>query len=195
MLRRLAERGDTLIEVMLSVVVLSAVTLGGFSIMNKGIGVSYGVLERTETRAVVGQQLELLTYLRDQYAQAAASGSGEGLYPATLWTDIRNNRTSADTANATAPNSCVPSTDSFFIEQNTAPSTTYKLTNYTARTPLTTPKAGTGSNDGGLWIEAVVSKDTETTISYIDFYVKACWDSTVGGEKETISSTVRLYDR
>lgn len=190
MLRHSLQRGDTLIEVMLAVVILSAVTLGGFSIMNKGLGVSYGVLERTETRAQVSQQLELLTYIRDQYAQSIASGSGASAYPATLWTDIRNNRASnLAAANSTAPTSCTPSTiaQAFYITQN--PDTTYKLTTYVPSTPATIPTPG-----NGLWIEAVPSPGT-VTIGYIDFYVKACWDAVVGGQKETISSTVRLYDR
>ena len=192
MLIHTSQRGDTLIEVMLAVVILSAVTLGGFSIMNKGLGISYGVLERTETRAQVSQQLELLTYIRDQYAQSIASGAGGSSYPATLWIDIRNNRASDPVAaNSAAPNVCTPSTPSkaFFIEPNTAPSTTYKLTNYTVSVPQTIPLPG-----NGLWIEAVPSPGA-TTVGYIDFYVKACWNAIVGGQNETISSTMRLYDR
>lgn len=190
MLRPSLQRGDTLIEVMIAIAILSAVTLGGFSIMNKGLGISYGVLERTETRAQVSQQLELLSYIRDQYAQSIASGNGAANYPATLWTDIRNNRGSDPTAaNSTAPDACTPSTlaKGFFIEQN--PDTTYKLTTYTPSNPATIPTPG-----NGLWIEAVPSP-SGVSITYIDFYVKACWDAVVGGQKETISSTVRLYDR
>lgn len=190
MLMRSSQRGDTLIEVMLAIVILSAATLAGFSVMNKGVAISYGVLERTETRSRVSQQLELLTYIRDQYAQSIAGGSGAANYPATLWTDIRNNRASDPTsANSTAPSTCTPSALArpFFIEQN--PDTTYKLTNYTPSTPATTPTPGTG-----MWIEAVPSPGA-TAVGYIDFYIKSCWDSVAGGSNETISSTVRLYDR
>ena len=192
MLIRSRQSGDTLIEVMLSVVILSTVTLGGFSIMNKGLAISYGVLERTETRSVVSQQIELVGYIRDQYALAAATGSGAGVYPATLWTDIRDNRDSDLAASVTSsPVNCLPTTGSkpFFIERNTG-DTAYQLTTYNPlNTPTTIPAPGKG-----LWIEAVPSP-ASVAVGYIDLYVKACWDSVTGTQKETISSTVRLYDR
>lgn len=188
MLKRTTERGDTLIEVMLAVVILSVVTLGGLAVMNKGVATAYAVLERTETRYRVSQQIELLTYIRDRYADSVATNTGVNAYPAALWTQIRSTKAGGSTAaNSTAPTVCAPNANSFYVEQN--PDTTYKITNYGVSNPQTTPVAG-----NGLWVEAVASPGA-VEVSYIDFYVKACWEAVVGGQDEMITSTMRLYDR
>lgn len=191
MLRGSRERGDTLVEVLLAVVILSTVTVGAFTIMNRGVALSYGVLERTETRARVAQQLEILTYIRDIHAAEASAGRPLTGYPYALWTDIRTNRAMRPSGTPTAVNGCTPSPNSFYVDQYTDASnvTRYRLVNYTNQPPETTPRPGRG-----LWVEAVLSPDP-IAVKYIDFYAKACWSSVSGGPRETISSAMRLYDR
>lgn len=173
----------------MAVAILSAVAIGGFSVMNKGVGIASLVLERTEVRSQVSAQMELLSYVRDQYSLAVAAGTPTTVYPASLWETIRTSRTPSTNPNTTAPTNCTPTAGSapFFIEKDTATGQ-YKISSWVSNATTTTPTPGRG-----LWIEAVASP-ASVSVSYVDFYVKACWDSVAGDNQQVISSTARLYD-
>lgn len=178
------QRGDTLVEVMLATVVLSVVVVGAFSLMNKGIATSYGVLERTEVRSHLTRQIELVTYFRDRYAQTIREGAPTTEYPASVWSAIIAKSSAA--ASSTDPNQCVAN-DGFYLANDGA-GTEYSVRDYTHVTPSGIPAAGSG-----VWLEATRS-DASVAVPYVDVYVKACWDAVEGGGG-TMSSTVRLYDQ
>src|SRR5688572_22723676 len=70
------QRGDTLVEVLMSLVVLSMVIVGAVTLMNRGLQSAQIALEHSQARQEVNRQLELLRYLRDQYSINAASTDG-----------------------------------------------------------------------------------------------------------------------
>lgn len=186
MLIRSRERGDTVIEVLLAIAVLSTAAVGVFAIMNRSTAYAYGVLERTETRARVSQQLELTAYFRDRYVDTSLKGLPTDTYPANVWADIKL-RAASTAPNSTDPASCQPNPNSFYIAEN--PDGTYQVASYSVVVPQTTPRAGSG-----LWVEAARSP-AGVSVAYVDVYVKSCWQSIGGNQQETISSVVRLYDR
>ena len=193
MLRNDAQRGDTLIEVLLAIAVLSVVTIGTFSLMNKGISESQNALERTQVRTYMNAQTELLTYLRDQHAAAVAAGTSTTVYPVNLWTDIAT-RAAANVSTApSAYDNCSTVMANSFSLSPTATST-YAVNSFTAANLATATLATPGS---GLWIEPKASPVSLNPAyqKYIDFYVKACWTPISSSTKQNMSSVVRLYVR
>lgn len=182
-----SESGDTLVEVMLATVILSMVVVGSFSILNKGTATAYSILERTETRSRISQQLEVVQYFRDQYIESKANNVPTNVYPASVWTEILAKADSTNRAivNNSDPSSCVPS-NAFYMNQNS--DGTYSLANYAGPwVAERTPRPG-----DGLWIEAT-SANSSVSVRYIDVYTKSCWLAADTGTS-TLSSTLRLYD-
>lgn len=181
-----SERGDTLIEVMLATVILAVVTVGTFGIMNRGIAMSQEVLERTEVRARLNEQLELATYFRDQYADARRTDVPLTAYPASVGNSIINRSMNSALVTGTAPSACAPNSGAFSLQRD-ATTNQYRLVDYpVAVTPPTTPTPGSG-----LWLEVAQSPGS-APVPYIDIYAKACWQ-TIGGNTGTQSSVMRLY--
>jgi prepilin-type N-terminal cleavage/methylation domain-containing protein len=201
MLSRRSERGDTLVEVLLSITILAIVTVAAFSVLQRGVGEAQNSLERSQVRASIAEQMELINYLRDQYARSLSSGATSG-YPANLWngtsgTSIRE-RAISNRAPGTTPsdvNKCDGSmANSFSISKvdPTDPDSAYQIVNFNPATDLA---ATTFARPGtGMWIEPVASPVT-AAVPYIDFYIRACWEPAVGVTGQVISSVMRVYDK
>lgn len=192
MLGRSREQGDTLVEVLLAFAILSLVTVSAFAVMNRGVGEAQNSLERSQVRTYANQQIELATYLRDQYTQALANGGNVAAYPANLWGAIKV-RAAAATA-VTAVNQCSSVMgNSFYLTRN-ATTNVIELNSFTSANLVTPTIARPGS---GMWIEPVASTPTGHIAyqKYIDLYVKSCWDPAAGSVKQTLSTVVRLYDK
>lgn len=58
------DRGDSLLEVILAISVLSVVAVGSMAVMNRGNALAQAALGRTETRALINTQSQLLQYAR-----------------------------------------------------------------------------------------------------------------------------------
>lgn len=189
------QRGDTLIEVLLAIGILTAAIVGGLAIMNRGNAEAYNALERSQVRAEVAGQAEMLHYLRDQYLLARANNqqpvSGT---PAGLWEEIRT--TYATDEDTPDQGDCSePRAGSFFI--NTS-GTDLAINAFSYPANEATDAAAVAGN--GLWIEAVtpaayVGAQPAPQYGYIDFYVKACWNPAGGTIKQNLSTVVRLYER
>lgn len=180
-----SERGDTLIEVLLATVVLSIVTVSTFTIMNKGIALSQEVLERTEARARLSEQLELATYFRDRYNEQLLAGQPTTQYPASVWAGLKSRNTGA--ASGTAPTKCSHN-QGFTFQLNGAGQ--YEVADYNAASSTAAVKPVAGS---GLWLEMARSPGGIDP-PYVDIFAKSCWNA-LGGNVGTVSSAVRLYDR
>lgn len=192
MLKYPREQGDTLVEVLLAFAILSLVTVSAFAVMNRGVGEAQNSLERSQVRTYATQQIELATYLRDQYTQALANGGNTSAYPANLWAAIK---VRADSATAvTAVNECsAVMSNSFYLTRNAA-TNAIELNSFTSANLVTPTIARPGA---GMWIEPVASTSTGHIAyqKYIDLYVKSCWDPAAGNVKQTLSTVVRLYDK
>lgn len=179
------QRGDTLIEVMLSISILSLVVVGAMMIMNRSNSNMLDAVERTAVRAEVNRQTELLNYLRDQ----AALGTTDAIPTAvTAWSDITNpNRLSANPSDVSVDSCPALNNDNskrFYITVDE------NLNNFgVANAGSANIYATAGS---GLWIEVV--KRGPSGSSYYDFFVRACWDSAAGHTRQLTETVVRLYE-
>lgn len=184
------QRGDTLVEVLVAIAVMTTVTVGVLGILNRGVGEAQNASERVAVRALASEQTELLNYFRDNYVQTVASGGDRSAYPASVWGVIRNR---AD-ASSTLPSltECQPSSQAFYFERNTT-TNQYEVKGFNgSRVASATPSINNGS-----WID-VVKPDISSipnNVPYIDFVVKACWRPISGEVDQNLSSAVRLYDR
>lgn len=176
------DRGDTLVEVLMAIVILSIVIVGSITIMTRGLRSAQIALEHTQVRLQMSGQTELLHYLRDSYLKDKGSVGG------LAWADVVNNfaTTTPSTYNSTVcAVSLTKNGNAFYIDRNGAGDPVVK--NYTATIPASGAVPGQG-----LWIEATNS--TVISPAYVDFQLRACWTGPGNsGNQQTITS-VRLYD-
>lgn len=178
------ERGDTLVEVLLSMIVLSVVLVGASTIINTGMRNALNAVEHTQVRNVIGGQGELLRYLRD-----SATPSGTDAI-SSAWKDIQNNFTNANAASDT--NTCEPAggkqafyVDALITSASQPPTITIKNFNPSEQ-PETYALPGKG-----MWIEAV--RPAGVNPPYIDFHIRACWGGLGASSMQQSNTIVRLY--
>ncbi len=182
------QRGDTLVEVLIAMAVLAIVTVGSFSLMNKGVAMMYESMERSEARLLIDRQIESLTFARDQYLLGQIPGanlSGASLVAATAWQAIKS--ASPVTASPAAGN-CSDTSNAFSLQRDA--SNNLKLVSGVTNAIA----AGFPSPGDGIWIQKINSP-VSAKIPYIDFYVRACWPQSTSSVTQVESSVVRLYDK
>lgn len=184
------QRGDTLIEVLLSIAIMSMVIVGGSILMNFGMQNAINSVEHTQVRNSIVGQSELLRYLRDN---AEAGGNDN---TSTTWnTQLRTGGSFVTTAPPTAVNGCSPSggRQAFYLTvayngEDNRPTITVR--NYPGSISDSRPYAIPGR---GMWLEGVASS-SGVERPYIDFHIRACWQGSGGGDYQQQSNTVvRLY--
>lgn len=174
------QRGDTLVEVLMSIVILSVIIVGAITMMTRGLQAAQVSLEHTQVSFQANGQIELLHYLRDSYLQ---SSSGT---PGTAWLNITNNY--ADTNLSTYGNCAVSPSKvgrAFFLTRPVAGDV--QVATYNPNVPATFATPGSG-----LWIEA--TRSSGIAEAYVDFQVRGCWIGPGGSGNQQTISTVRLYD-
>lgn len=206
MLNRL-QRGDTLIEVLFAVTVFSMVIVGALTIMNQGTAAAQRSLEITLVRQQIDSQADTLRFMHDAYVAAYRPGIsfnlGDGTTsPAEEW--YRMIRSSAMVANADEFNDgasrCEAApTRSFVVNPRTArfmndPALKQQSQSYSQ---LLYRPDGTFTAEG-LWIQGVRSQASpdplQSSVGYIDFHIRACWDSPGAGAPMRSGTIVRLYE-
>lgn len=170
--KKLLQRGDTLVEVMLAISVLSMVVVGCMNIMNKSNLQMIDSVERTAVRSSINSQVELLNYVRDHSADI------------DIWSTIKSEKAFTDTNSV--GDSCTVHDNSFYITLENGNATLVSDANIGKNT---SNKAIIGS---GIWIDAV--KVTDGSVPYLDFYVKACWTRLANNASASSTTTIRLYD-
>lgn len=172
------QRGDTLVEVLMSIVILSIVIVGAITMMTRGLIASLVATEHTQSRFQISQQTELLHYLRDGYIQDKTSAL------ARAWTNVitnyanNNDSTYGDCAVSLGKNA-------FYLDQA-------DLANIVKTyNPMIKPQTSAIAGQG-LWVEATNSSGA--TPAYTDFQVHACWAGPGSSGQQQSITTVRLYD-
>jgi Tfp pilus assembly protein PilV len=61
------QRGDTLVEALMAIVIISVVIVGAMTMMSRGLAVAQIALEHSQTRLMINSQLEMLRFARDSY--------------------------------------------------------------------------------------------------------------------------------
>ena len=186
-----SQRGDTLVEVMFASAVAALVIVGALSVMNKSLSQTQLSVEVTQVRQAVDRQAELLRYSRDAYKkdEGAASGGSK------VWQQVITKSKPA----ASSFGSCASAANltnnsngdnAFFVNAS-------NINDIQFSTTFTEPQ--TFAQEGsGLWVEAVrgsreIAKSDGSTVKYMDLHIRACWDTSVSGEKSKIGTIVRLY--
>ena len=209
-----AHRGDTLIEVLFAITIFSSVAVSSLSIMNQGASISQRALEITLVRQEMDSQAETLRYLNAAYVAVYEPGVTAGSYTgaAAQWLAISaiasgTTETSPLDVGASCPNPYDPSPSqhitSFIVNSHKA--TSLELSSANSSTAQTFSQVGyNATNDissvNGIWIEAIkfdpaTSTDTnQSTAGYIDFHIRACWDSPGQSVPMTLGTIVRLYE-
>jgi prepilin-type N-terminal cleavage/methylation domain-containing protein len=172
------ERGDTLVEVLMAIVIISVVIVGAMTVMSRGLAVAQIALEHSQTRLVINSQLEMVRFARDAYVKDRTSAT------ALQWQAIVTG------SNSTAVNydgSCNVSggKQGFYMTKN---ATQVTRNTYTPSTPAVLPSPGQG-----VWIEAVLSPGG-TTPAFVDFVVRACWQASGSNGQQRTVTAQRLYD-
>lgn len=201
------QAGDTIIEVMFAVAVFAMVAVGCLSIMNQGVATAQRSLEVTLVRQQMDAQAEALRYIHQAYV-ASYDKNTTPTGTAAQWVKMTS-LTSGKGASAPSPfgqvngNLCpsvTPGQKPFILNTHTA--------TVWASTPTMEPPAGQSlppfsqviyNSDSsiaaayGIWIEAIPSA-AGTATGFVDFHIRACWDSPGSNAPVTLGTIVRLYE-
>jgi type II secretory pathway pseudopilin PulG len=174
------QRGDTIIEVLFATAALSLVIVISFIIMNRGVASAQIAVENTFVRQGIDAQAEGLRYLRDAYLKTEhPSGSVK-----TQWENILTRINSSATSFGTCSVAAAQAKNAFYID----------TTNATVKNFSAPARTFAGAELGeGLWIEAVQPAIPAGQPKYIDFHIRACWESPASGPNITTGTIVRLY--
>lgn len=199
-----AQRGDTLIEVLFAFTIFSLVVVGAMSIMNQGTIASQRALETTRVRAQIDAQATTIRFLHDAYvANFKAGASYAADTPAGQWVAMTSGltATSASTFGGAATCPAAPS-GSFILNAAGAkyvPGSSGKLVAANTVADVTyDPSLTELTSAQGIWVEGIrsvaVTDVNKQNTRYIDFHIRACWDSPGQGSPMTLGTIVRLYE-
>ena len=215
LVRKARQQGDTIVEVLFAISVFSLVVVGALSLMNQGSAAANRALDITLVRQQIDAQAETLRYMHDEYvsvyhADLTFDTTDDQTSPAEEWHKMLIHIKTINAQQASSlsvgqfcpypPDGNLP-VGSFIINPRTTgfindssffqPATSYPQVK--TRTDSTIDRAE------GIWIEAIRSADSadpaQANIGYIDFHIRACWDSAGLPVPMTLGTIVRLYER
>lgn len=211
----MASKGDTLIEVLFAITIFSLIAVGSLAIMNQGTATSQRALEITLVRNEIDAQAETLRFLNSSYI-AAYGTSFELDTPAGQWQTMQSSiiATAATSASTFGVESttCPGPGMTTLLPNGSFIMNTHDATFVAPTTPNMFNLAqtfsqvrydeisGQVSSSDGIWIEAVRSSvvvdasNPEYNAGYIDFHIRACWESPGQSVPLTIGTIVRLYE-
>ena len=188
--RTRAERGDTLIEVLLALAVMAMVITVSLRTMNDGFSKLMVSAQRSETQALIYGQMALI--------RAAHTKAEESTSTAGDWTKILTAVAPVGTvANA---NGCTAIAGSkFWFTTPVGAGSNWTDATVSINFTQTTSSLSYPVPGNGLWVE-FIKKDTDNNAgtkndNYYEFYVKACWNGPGSSTtKQQIKSVMRLYE-
>jgi len=205
-------RGDTLIEVLFATAAFSLVAVSGISIMNQGTSTAQRSLEITLVRQEIDAQAETLRFLNASYIAAYQPGKIDysSNPPANQWRSIQNNikdvgaATPFEVTGTTCPDK---PNGSFILNTKTAAFVSLQSNGIFrggvsglpfptfAQVRYNNVNVGQIDSVDGIWIEGISLKTLPSaTTGYIDFNIRACWDSLGQAAPVTMGTIVRLYE-
>ena len=199
------QKGDTIIEVLFAVTVFAMVAVGSLSIMNQGTGAAQRALEITLVRAQIDAQAEAIRYIHQAYVTAYEKGNIPNTGTAGQWremTEIRKspNPSKFGVVNGKCP--ALPTTEQvpFILNARKAVISEAPIEIDAPADQLLPPFSQVAYNDDssvnkayGMWVEAVPSTNTDGP-GFVDFHIRACWDSPGSSVPVTLGTIVRLYE-
>jgi len=207
-LSRIQQRGDTLIEVLFAVAIFAMIAVGSLTIMNQGTASAQRSLEITLVRQQIDAQAEAIRYIHQAYIAAYQKHGGIITGTAAQWINMTNKATGkgADGASVFGQTTGVvcptnaPGQKPFLLNARTA-------TIWGTTPPMSAPAGASVppfaqiiynddssiSTSYGLWIEAVPSSGGNGP-GFVDFHIRACWESPGTVAPMTLGTIVRLYE-
>lgn len=207
------QRADTIIEVMIAFGIFAASISATLLIMNLGVANAMRSLEVTLVRQQMDSQVEAIRYIHTAYVSDYQKGSNLPMKPPSIrWDEIKDRSTgmTPDQVYSFSENDtkCPAATSdirsAFFIDEFAQGGQALKIRTGTdivlaAPSEATLPPYAqidysTGNPKAyNMWIQAVPSSGAGAT-KYVDFHVRACWDSSASTVPVTLGTLVRLYD-
>lgn len=193
------QRGDTIIEVLLAITVFSMLAVGAIAIMNQGINSAQRSLEITQVRQQIDAQAEALRYIHQSYINGLNQDGGDS---SGVWSELRDKTGDITPFDTSGSINCpAMSSQAFILNARSASIESSKpISMSEPSSPGTTPPPYAqfvyDSNRAyGIWIEAKRDEGNGTGfIGYIDFHIRACWESPGNSPAITLGTIVRLYD-
>jgi type II secretory pathway pseudopilin PulG len=200
--------GDTLIEVLFAVAIFAMVAVGSLTLMNQGTAAAQRSLEITLVRQQIDAQAEAIRYVHQAYVAAFQKNGVAPTGVAAQWAKMTskttgkgedNASTFGQTDNGVCP-ATVPGQRPFILNARTA-------TIWNATPAMSAPVGASlppfsqviYNNDSsinrsyGLWVEAVPSVGSNGP-GFVDFHIRACWESSGSSAPVTLGTIVRLYE-
>lgn len=202
-LRTKAQRGDTLIEVLFAITVLSLAVVMSLSIMNQGTSASLRSLQITLVRQEIDSQAEALRFLNSAYVATYTTGyapSASDTSPAAEYyriiQDIKARGATSVSAFGSTGTTCNKAPSGSFIMNARAAKyikNAAQLVDASSYAQVVYNTDGTLNTSQGVWIEAIRSTPKSGT-SYTDFHIRACWGGPGTDIPMNLGTIVRLYD-
>lgn len=203
--RHQTQRGDTIIEVMFAFAVFAMVAVGSIAIMNQGVAATQHSLEITLVREQIDAQADALRYIHGAYVTDYVRGQAASKYDgvAARWVKLTGFAKSSASRFGLINGECPQQAPSGSFILNTHLAGLYQPSQPPAMTPRTgwtvPPFAGVFYKDTtntvdhtfGIWDEAV--RGSSGGSKFIDFHIRACWDSPGSTAPTTLGTIVRLY--
>lgn len=183
--KRVLESGDTLVEVMLAVAILSLATVLTMTLVNREHSSALAAINRASVRSEINSQVELLWYFHDIGVRS------EGGNERAIWEMLSNIK--AVTPDEGQRRECEYGASPFYLDTNQIVPNVALVGNV-VRVPegdaLYSENSWQVKPGKGIWIDAEKVRGGGG-LEYIDFYVKACWRSATGREERS-STVVRM---
>lgn len=197
--QRSQTRGDTIIEVLLAITVLSMVAVGGLTVMNQGTATAQRALEISLVRNEIDAQAETIRFLYDSYVAALLAGQPTSTGASGQWLQIVDsagtNATPFGLLNADG-RTCQFGSNAFVVSPRTGRKNASSVTVPTF-TNMTFAQVealvGDVTAARGIWVEAVEEAVDGDTPGYYDFHIRACWDAPGNNAPMTLGTIIRLY--
>ncbi|MDK2898933.1 MAG: hypothetical protein PWQ10_120 [Patescibacteria group bacterium] len=206
-MKRYRDRGDTLVEVLFAITVFSLVAVSSISIMNQGSATEQRALEITLVRQEIDAQAEALRFLNSSYISAYRLGTSNdaGTYnentPSGQWFKLKDYVKSPDAISPVNNDSASCSNKKGSFPQKSFILNAKKAVIVSNAFDRAQTYAQVRYNNGdvysseGIWIEAISPNVTSSSNNtYIDFYIRACWDSPGQSVPVRLGTIVRLYE-
>ena len=191
-------RGDTIIEVMLAITIFSLIIVSSLAIMNQGLYTAQRSLEISLVRSQIDSQAEALRFLNSSYINSfRGEDTDYGTTPASEWQKIVSDPTnlvnSVSDFGAVGTSCPSPVSQSFAINSKRATLYTNSISRASTFSRIVYDTNDIITSVQGIWIEAFRSSANNHS-GYVDFHIRACWDSPGQSTPVTLGTIVRLYE-
>jgi hypothetical protein len=186
--------------VLFAITIFSMIMVGAIMLMNQGSAAARRALDISLVRQQIDGQAETLRFLHDAYVASYAAKPLDPGTPGRKWMDLVKTpalvgSTGATKFGAVVDGKCpTPSSRQFIMNPAKATYVTSAFRQTDSYAYAANDASGTFKANG-LWIEAVSSDYDANDVRFIDFHIRACWQSTGSTVPMTLGTIVRLYDK